>query len=40
MFVPVTNVTLATAANQYYGARPFIAVNKKHITWLQASIIS
>ncbi len=40
MFVPVTNVTLATTANQYYGTRPFIAVNKKHITWVQASIIS
>lgn len=40
MFVPVTNVTLATTANQFYGARPFIAVNKKHITWVQASIIS
>jgi len=40
MFVPVTNVTLATTTNQYYGIRPFIAVNKKHITWVQAAIIS
>jgi hypothetical protein len=36
LFVPVTNVTLATITNQFYGTRPFIAVNKKHITWLQA----
>jgi hypothetical protein len=40
LFVPVTNVTLATATNQFYGTRPFIAVNKKHITWVQASIIA
>jgi hypothetical protein len=36
MFVPVTSVTLATISNQFYGTRPFIAVNKKHITWLQS----
>jgi len=40
MFVPITNATLATANNQFYGNRPFIAVNKKHITWVQASIIA
>jgi hypothetical protein len=40
MFVPVTNVTMTTTANQFYGTRPFIAVNKKHITWVQASIIA
>jgi|WetSurMetagenome_2_1015567.scaffolds.fasta_scaffold222646_2 hypothetical protein len=40
MFVPITNATLATTTNQFYGTRPFIAVNKKHITWVQASIIA
>ena len=39
LFVPITNATLATVNNQFYGTRPFIAVNKKHITWVQASII-
>ncbi len=37
LFVPMTNVTLATISNQFYGTRPFIAVNKKHITWLQTA---
>jgi hypothetical protein len=31
LFIPVTNATLATSGNQFYGTRPFVAVNKRHI---------
>ncbi len=35
LFVPVTNATLATSDNHFYGTRPFVAVNKKHIVWVR-----
>ena len=35
LFVPVTNATLATSENYFYGTRPFVAVNKKHIIWVR-----
>jgi hypothetical protein len=31
LFVPVTNATIFTPENRYYGDRPFVAVNKRHI---------
>ena len=36
LFVPVTNAILATSENYFYGTRPFVAVNKKHIIWVRA----
>ena len=36
LFVPVTNATIATADQRFYGTRPFIAVNKTHIVWVRA----
>jgi len=35
LFVPVTNATLATSENYFYGTRPFVAVNKRHIIWVR-----
>ncbi len=34
LFLPLTNTTLATMENQFYGTRPFVAVNKRHIAWI------
>lgn len=36
LFVPITGATLATVENQFYGHRPFVAVNKKHIALVRA----
>ena len=36
LFVPITRATLATIENQFYGTRPFVAINKKHIIWISA----
>jgi hypothetical protein len=35
LFVPVTDATLATSENHFYGTRPFVAVNKRHIVWVR-----
>ncbi len=35
LFVPVTNATLVTSDNHFYGTRPFVAVNKRHIIWVR-----
>lgn len=35
LFVPVTDATLATSENHFYGIRPFVAVNKRHIIWVR-----
>jgi hypothetical protein len=37
LFLPVTNATLATVENQFYGKRPFVAVNKRHIAWIRVT---
>ena len=34
LFVPVTNAKIFTSDNHFYGDRPFIAVNKRHIVWV------
>jgi hypothetical protein len=33
LFIPITSATIVTADNRFYGTRPFIAVNKRHIVW-------
>jgi len=35
LFLPVTDATILTLENRFYGHRPFIAVNKKNITWVK-----
>jgi hypothetical protein len=35
LFVPVTNAKIFTQDNRYYGDRPFVAVNKRHIVWVR-----
>ena len=35
LFIPVTNVKIFTPDNHYYGDRPFVAVNKRHIIWIR-----
>jgi hypothetical protein len=37
LFIPVTNATLATTGSQFYGTRPFVAVNKRHIAWIRVA---
>jgi len=36
LFVPVTNVKIYTLDNRFYGDRPFAAVNKRHIVWVNS----
>jgi len=35
LFLPVTDATILTPESRFYGSRPFIAVNKKNITWVK-----
>ena len=39
LFVPLTNATLATPENHFYGTRPFVAVNKKNIIWVRVESV-
>ncbi len=35
LFLPVTDAAILTPENRFYGSRPFVAVNKRNITWVR-----